>query len=447
MVTRTARIIAAGLLALTLCGPALALQVPSAQDDAASNVGQPAPPETLPAPSAMADQRPAPRGLDRYPAAPETPATAIAGGIATGVTGHYQTQWRTWDQGGAAAFSSQAALLPSEDPTQPYDCARTDTYCFHLRNEVLAWWRERWEGGKFVERNGDTVIDRQDFDSKAAGGSRLALALYCGDCTELEIGGFWISNFQSGAQSRGENNLNMPVFGAPLGFEDFGRDASRIRVEYESRLAGFDLTLRHWDPGSCSDPRHYAHRHETVMLGCVPLAVALECGLRYLKVDEDFSVLSQAGPVPSPTGENDFRYITLAKNHLLGPQAGIQVDTGNVHRLDFAFSLRGMIAANFVHTDVRLNEKKNALLDVPGAVAFDENRDEVSFSQVLEAAALLRWQPCSAIEVHVGYQALWINGYAGAPDQFNRDLSEPGQYDDDNSVLLHGWVVGLEITF
>jgi hypothetical protein len=214
-----------------------------------------------------------------------------------------------------------------------------------------------------------------------------------------------------------------------------------IAVDYETDVGGVELMLRSWnvlgDPCGCTGCGGWCSGQS---LGKIPLSVALGVGVRYLNIGEEFSVYSQFGPTPSPTGLQDYLYHIDAENHLVGCQVDLLANTSSWNDFDFVFSLKGMLAANFISTDVSLRE-------FTGALAFDESQDEVAFAQAVSAGAYLRWRPFQCVDFRAGYQVLWVNGYAGASDQFSHDLSQPGHFDDENSVLFHGPSMVLTVMY
>jgi hypothetical protein len=239
------------------------------------------------------------------------------------------------------------------------------------------------------------------------------------------------------SSGRGPFNVNLPVFDPPFGFDDFGNDASLIAVRYATHLSGFEVLWRRWNLLGCNDPccgTSCSRRH-----GC-PVSGGLELGLRYLNIDEDFSVYSQFGPLPAPTGFQDFWYRTSADNHILGPEIGIQLRSCPWLCFDVLFCSRFAVAANFVDTTASLR-------DLSPRAAFNKSRDDVSAAQVFDNSIYLRMRPGHHIDVRAGYQLLWVNGYAGASDQFSRDLGRPGQFDADNAVLFQGPAILIQINF
>jgi hypothetical protein len=342
---------------------------------------------------------------------------------------YYPTQWRTWDE--HAAFNvGQSA--PCEDGCM--ECPDGDIWYFQVG--PIALQRIRWEGGTFLTRDGDAVLATDDFESRLEWGGRFSVGKRCWDCSEIEFTGFTVPDMNLSTTARGASSVSAPVFNAPAGFEDFATDASLVGVAYQTDLSGFEVLWRRWCLFGCEDAyrntRCSGHIH--AMLG------SLEIGVRYLNIDEQFSVYSQLGAAPAPTGLQDYRYRTSADNHIFGPEIGVQLRTIPWLGFDVLFCSRLSLAVNFIDTSASLRELSPQL-------AFRESRDEISFAQVWDNSIYLRLRPGHHLDIRAGYQLLWINGYAGASDQFNRNLSQPGQFDDNNSVLFQGPAILMQISF
>jgi hypothetical protein len=320
-------------------------------------------------------------------------------------------------------------------------CDACDASSWYFEGGLIALERSRWEGSELVFNAGNPVIDHNDLNSNLELGGMFTVGKRGCDSSEFEITGFWVSGMDSSKTARGAFALTMPVFNPPFSFDDFGTNVSLIDLDYDTDVGGFEVVCRRWcladsccevDGAACCD-EHADHSWG------MPVSVGLECGLRYLFIDEDFSIYSQFGPAPAPTGFQDFIYRTSAENHLLGPQIGVRLVTSRWHGFDLMFTAREMLALNIIETNASLRE-------LTGNVAFNRGRDEVEFAQLTEVGGFIRWH-YGSFEVRGGYQLLWINGYAGAVDQFNRNLGQPGQFDDENGVLLHGPALMFGIHF
>jgi hypothetical protein len=329
--------------------------------------------------------------------------------------------------------------MPGELRQKPYtdrcfDCA--DDHPWFFEGGLVALQRERWEGGQFMTKGTTDLISKDDFQSRLEWGGRFSAGTRCWDCAELEITGFWVSGMNKSSTGQGPFNVNLPVTNPPFSFDDFATDASLISLEYATDLGGFEVLWRRWNLLPCHD---YCCGTSCSGDTCI-VSAGLEFGLRYLNIDEDFSIYSQAGPLPSPNGFQDFRYITKADNHIIGPEIGLQIRTCSWLGFDLLFSSRFAVGANFIDTEASLQERL-------GQVAFDRSRDEVSCAQVLDTSFYLRLRLAHHLDVRVGYQLLWVNGYAGASDQFSKDLSRAGQYDSDNGVLFQGPAMLIQVNF
>src|SRR5262245_52079319 len=151
---------------------------------------------------------------------------------------------------------------------------------------------------------------------------------------------------------RGPFNVNLPVFNPPFGFDDFGNNASLISVKYQTDMSGFEVLWRRWNLIGCND----GCCGTRCSGGGCPISGALELGVRYLNIDEQFSIYSQHGPLPAPTGIQDYTYRTTADNHIVGPELGIQLRSCPWLCFDVLFCSRFALAADFIDTNARLRE-------------------------------------------------------------------------------------------
>jgi hypothetical protein len=346
---------------------------------------------------------------------------------------YFSTQWRSWSEGGTED-ELPAHMRPTPTIDTCFDCP--DDCPWFFEGGLVALQRDRWEGGTFITRAGVEMFNREDLRSRMEWGGRFSAGTRFWDCSELEITGFTLGTMNKASRGTGPFNVNLPVFNAPFGFDDFANNASLISVEYATDLDGLEVLYRRWNLLGCYD----SCCGTSCSGNTCPISAGLELGIRYLSISEDFSVYSQFGPLPAPTGFQDYRYDAGADNHILGPQIGIQVRSCPWLCFDILFYSRLSVAANFINTDVSLRERT-------GQVAFDSTREEISCAQVLDTSIYLRMRPGHNIDVRVGYQLLWINGYAGASDQFNSNLGRAGQFDDNNGILFQGPSMLLQFNF
>ncbi len=299
---------------------------------------------------------------------------------------------------------------------------------WYFRGELLWRQRDRWEGSGLVVSPAG-VISSENLDSGVELGARFVIGKQVGDGTEWELQGWWVDDLTRSQQLSGPFNVNMPVYNHPFSFDDFGTNVSYIDVDYETDTAGLELIKRTWTH-PCSAPTDCGSS----------LRFATEYGIRYLNIDDDFSIYSQYGPAPAATGFQDFDYVTNADNHILAGMLGVVGSYELMPGLEARAFLRTSAGINIIDTDVLLRERT-------GNTAFSKDRDETEFSYIVETGLYGLWRFHENFEIRAGYELMYLVGYAGGYDQFSFNLAQPGQYDDDNSVIFHGAFLSLGISW
>lgn len=300
---------------------------------------------------------------------------------------------------------------------------------WYFRGDLIWLQRDRWEGSTLATSGSGGSIDAEDLDSQTEIGARFTVGQYLGTDQMWEVSGWWVSDMGRSRELAGPFNVNMPVYNHPFSFDDFATDVSYLDIDYVTDVAGVEGIKRTWLTPGCS------------ALPCAgSLRVGTEIGLRYLNVDEEFSIFSQYGPSPAPNGFQDFDYLTDTDNHIIAGLFGIVGAWDIYPGLRVEGLLRYSSGLNIIETHARLKERT-------GNVAFSKERDDVEWSYIVELGIMGTWQFHEHMAVRAGYQMLYLVGYAGAVDQFSFNLARPGQYDDDNSLILHGPMLGFELTW
>jgi hypothetical protein len=84
---------------------------------------------------------------------------------------------------------------------------------------------------------------------------------------------------------------------------------------------------------------------------------------------------------------------------------------------------------------------------VVGETYFDRQEDHTAFAGELALTFVYRWSP--HLTTRLGYQALWLEQLALAPDNLNTDLNiltlGPAQLNHDSGSVYHGPFAGIAL--
>jgi hypothetical protein len=172
-----------------------------------------------------------------------------------------------------------------------------------------------------------------------------------------------------------------------------------------------------------------------------PFEASFLVGVRYTRLDEDFSY-STDSDVPPPGGTlNDA--VTSTRNEMIGIQVGM-LGQWLVHpRSWIDFEIKGAAYSN----DAQLNTDLITIDENSIATQYVDQNDKTVTAGVLELSLLLNHQFTRALTFHVGYSSMWFGGVALAPDNFvtSSDLLRlgPVQMNDNGRAVYHGPVIGL----
>jgi putative beta barrel porin BBP7 len=190
---------------------------------------------------------------------------------------------------------------------------------------------------------------------------------------------------------------------------------AEVSSRYLSTLESFELNLER--PLNCA---------------CWVLA-----GIRYLQLDEELAILQDIGLGINPTTNT-----VETANQLLGVQLGARA---MLWHCDDLFQIEGFAKAGIYGVDAASQvevEQTGGLAD--GTFASD---NDVAF--VGELGVSVRYRVSCSVSAIAGYQLLWIEGVALAPDQI--PLADPisglAGIDTGGGAFYHGAVLALEVSW
>jgi hypothetical protein len=161
-------------------------------------------------------------------------------------------------------------------------------------------------------------------------------------------------------------------------------------------------------------------------------------GARYLRIHEQFNFVGEAVFPAAVT--NDLQVNT--ENDLYGVQIGIQATCLKTTRWWLDFDLKGGIYNNATSVATDFIQTTNGADVFGGGTA---SRDRTAW--VGDLSISLNWQMTPTCAWRIGYQGIFINGLALAPDNAvgNTDLilTDTARLDDSGELAYHGPTIGM----
>jgi hypothetical protein len=267
----------------------------------------------------------------------------------------------------------------------------------------------------------DVLLGTDDLDFDWTGGLRLGYGTRVCDCLSVELGylGAYDLSASDGVELAG--GLMLPgVLGVQVN-NFFGADTAD--VEYESDLHSLEANLVCCS--CCYDG------------GCGGRSWEWLAGLRFISFDEEFGI-TLIDPLESTTV-----YSVDTDNDLFGPQIGAR--TRHI-RGRWNWEATGKAGMYVNH----MEQHQAPIVDFPNFV-FRTRRGgadtDVAFVSDLNFSII--YQLSRVWGLRTGYNLIWLEGVALAPDQldFTNTLASGRGLDDDGGVLLHGVNIGLEARY
>lgn len=159
-------------------------------------------------------------------------------------------------------------------------------------------------------------------------------------------------------------------------------------------------------------------------------------GLRYLRLDESFSVSFLEGL-------GDGRYETSTQNHLYGAQLGADLQMNPLRFLSLDLSAKIAGYWNFAEQHTYVGDLNKTLI----LRHTDAHNDNAALG--LDIAAFFSLYISRYARIKIGYEMLYLTRLALAPEQVRKDiLGSDGKHINTNGeALIHGGFAGLSIGF
>jgi hypothetical protein len=248
----------------------------------------------------------------------------------------------------------------------------------------------------------------------------------------VEASGFYISESTKGLSTVAPGLLNVPFVNAPQGFggdNGLWLQADRVSTTFRSNLASAEINCR------------YCNR--------AFIDMQLLCGVRYLDLRENLSILTDDDGILNPLGLDQATlgsfqatYTVQTHNHVVVPQIGFEADRSVTPYFTLGLIGKAGLGANFIDSSASLVRGDN----FPGFTAKSSDINYVT--QVYDLCAYVDFNVLQRVHLHLGYDALWVIGVATSAEQLNFDLSNPApQKRHSDSAFFHGPMAELQILF
>jgi hypothetical protein len=285
---------------------------------------------------------------------------------------------------------------------------------------------------------GPIVLSTDDLDFHHEPGFRFMGAIMLGPGTNVEGGYFGMFHWRSAAGVESQNNDLFSAIGdfgvnpAPPDFPEV-REASLAAIAYSSELHNWEMNFRRrWVSPNC-------RFHSSALIGA-----------RYIVLDEDFlHFLDRQLPIPGIGPANTSIDISTF-NDLIGFHVG-----GDLLLCLFpGVKVGGQLKAGLLGVQsgqrTRIDTVRPA--DTNLNQQFQEYVSDEDVALVGEGGFEAIIEATERVTLRTGFQLLYINGVALAPEQFNANfIPPPGtrevEINHNGDVFYHGFYAGFEYTW
>ena len=278
-----------------------------------------------------------------------------------------------------------------------------------------------------------------NYDFRAAG--RVLIGHTFNECLQIEGIYTGVSEAENSAAVRdatpnvlgGTGNLFSPFggFGAiPVDNLDYNNFA---QIRYTSSLQSFELNIRRQLP---MPPER--------------LTASILFGVRYIDLPEDFQYFTQSdmvvNPPPNPPtpGVVANTIHVATSNQMVGPQIGALFEFYVENRWWVNVEMKAALMNNRAR---QITDYQNVINGTVGAASFSRQEDHTSFAGDLVLTFVYRWSP--HVTTRLGYQALWLQDLALAPDNFSTNIEivrqGPAQLNHNAGTVYHGPFAGIAL--
>ena len=260
----------------------------------------------------------------------------------------------------------------------------------------------------------ESIVTTQDLNTGYEVGPRLLLGYQVNECSAFEVEYFGIHTWDDSLSVVGNGDLSLPGDIALATFDFLAAD--EMVLDYASEIHNFELNF----------VKSYGELRSMGEFSWL-------AGFRYVSFEDEFNI--QSTNVLFGTSD----YNIKALNDLWGAQLG-----GRGRRVHGCW---GWDATGKVGLFGNAAEQNTFLGDFDNQFIFRDLRSsDTTASLVADANLSLTYFLNRVWSARIGYNVLWLQGVALAPDQldFTDTPTSGGGIDNEGAVFLHGANVGLE---
>ena len=279
--------------------------------------------------------------------------------------------------------------------------------------EGFSLWRDNETNRQdIVTSGGATALNTGDFNFDWESGPRITLGYRPTKIDAWEITYFGLNSWDDKHSLTGTGSLSLPGdLGTAAGLNFSGADSLNVTYSSEIHSAEFNYI---W--------------HEC---GCQCETLSFLAGVRYFHLDEELNIDSTV------TGVGSSFYDTRTDNDLYGLQIGLRWKRC-CHKFGFeAVGKAGAFGDSIVDRQVVSNDDDTPIRSVD----FGQGH----FAFVGELGLTASYHFCDCLEAMVGYNAIFVDGVALAPDQldFTNTPTSGTMLDRSGRVFLQGAHAGI----
>jgi hypothetical protein len=279
------------------------------------------------------------------------------------------------------------------------------------------------------------ALSTGDFNYDFQGAGRLLVGCTLGDCFQVEA--LYMRTTSSEDTESLRDTFPNALGGAGNMFTPFGNFGflpitgvdymNFAQIRYTSSLQEAELNLR-----------------RAVPMPEGRLTASVLIGVRYAGLPEEFD-FNTSTAVPAPGAINNFRVDT--NNEMVGPQVGALLEFYVDNRWWLNFEIKGAVMNNRAKTTTFYENVNGAGVVTDFTNSAQENH--TAFAEDISLTLVYHWSP--HLTTRLGYQAVFMQGLALAPENLGTDLAilqqGPAQLNHSGNVIYQGPVAGLTLAW
>lgn len=266
-----------------------------------------------------------------------------------------------------------------------------------------------------------TLLSTGDLNPDVGAGMRVLVGTRLNECWAVELGYFGIFGQTANSSVVLEDLILIPG-DLGLNVNNFVA-ADRADIQYSTNLQSAEANLVRCN--CCCDCDINCRSAEWLL------------GFRYLNLDERFSLTAV------DSAESSTRYAVRTQNHLFGAQVG-----SRLRRCYGRWSVEGTGKAGLYANDA--SQSADAIIDFDNferRPAVSSSTGQVAFVGELNLTGVYQINSCWGLRA--GYNLLWVEGVALAPDQLDFTFTPTSgtAIVSNGGVFMHGVSAGVEARF